>query len=123
MEPIQQIQLLEERLIEAMKSSDVATLDRLISDELIFTSHNGQFFTKEADLAAHRSGDIKIFDITLGEMYMKQFDDVVIVSVRKEISGSFFGAVEVGIFRFTRVWKKYADDWKVIAGHSTQLVH
>ena len=123
MEPIQQIQLLEERLIEAMKASDVATLDRLISDELIFTSHNGQFFTKEADLAAHRSGDIKIFDITIGEMYMKQFDDVVIVSVRKEISGSFFGAVEVGIFRFTRVWKKHADDWKVIAGQSTQLVH
>lgn len=123
MEPIQQIQLLEERLIEAMKASDVAMLDRLISDELIFTSHNGQFFTKEADLAAHRSGDIKIFDITIGEMYMKQFDDIVIVSVRKEISGSFFGAVEVGIFRFTRVWKKYADDWKVIAGQSTQLVH
>lgn len=123
MEPIQQVQLLEERLIEAMKASDVATLDTLISDELIFTGHNGQFFTKEADLAAHRSGDIKMFEIVVGELYMKQFDDVVIVSVRKEISGSFFGSVEVGIFRFTRVWKRYGNSWKVIAGQSTQLVH
>lgn len=122
MDAIQQIQALEARLIEAMKTGDIAALDRLLSDDLIFTNHTGQFITKETDLAGYRDGDIDIYEITIGEQYMKQFDDVVVVSVRKEISGSFYGSIEVGIFRFTRVWKQQQGYWKVIAGHATQLV-
>jgi ketosteroid isomerase-like protein len=122
MDTIQQIEALENRLIEAMKASDVETLDTLISDDLIFTGHYGDIFTKETDINAHREGNITIYDITATEQHIKPFGDVVIVSVKKEISGSFFGDTEVGLYRFTRVWKQIGAEWKIIAGHSTQIV-
>lgn len=113
----------ENRLIEAMKTSNVAELDALIDDDLLFTGHNGMIFTKQMDLDAHRSGDIEIFSIDTSEQVIKVIDDVAIVSVLKNISGSFFGETQVGIFRFTRVWKLREGQWKIIAGHSTQVVH
>ena len=116
------IQALENRLIEAMKASDVQELDALIADELIFTAHNGMMFTKQDDLAAHSSGNIKIFEINTSEQVIKIVDDIAIVSVLMEISGSFFGNTEVGFFRFTRIWKPEDGNWKIIAAHSTQVV-
>lgn len=117
-----EIVLLEQRFIEAMKTSHVVALDALIDDSLIFTSHSGQLYTKQDDLSAHRDGHIEIFDIAISEQHITIFDDVAVVSVRKEISGSFFGETLVGIFRYTRVWKKTGENWKVIAAHSTQII-
>ena len=121
MESSAPIRALEERLIAGMKNSDVATLTELVHDDLLFTGHNGQLYTKEMDLDAHRSGNIEIYDITVSEQEIMPYGDVIIVSVKKEISGSFFGETEVGLFRFTRVWKQFGSTWQVIAGHSTQI--
>lgn len=113
----------EHRLIEAMKNSNVAELDALIDDNLLFTGHDGRHYTKQDDLGAHRLGNIEIYSIETSEQVIKIVDDVAIVSVLKNISGSFFGETQVGFFRFTRVWKLNDGGWKVIAAHSTQVVH
>ena len=123
METTQQIIELENRLIQAMKGSNVNELDALIDDELIFTGHDGRLYTKEMDLQAHREGNIAIFELTTSEQVIKIIDDIAVVSVRKDISGSFFEEVQVGIFRFTRIWKYKNGKWRIIAGHSTQMVH
>ncbi|MGV3460608.1 MAG: nuclear transport factor 2 family protein [Flavobacterium sp.] len=118
-----EIAQLEARFVEAMKTSHVVELDALIDDSLIFTNHSGQLYTKQDDLNAHREGNIEIFEIAISEQHIAVFGDVAVVSVRKEISGSFFGETLVGIFRFTRVWKQANGGWKVIAAHSTQIIH
>lgn len=118
----QQVIALENRLIAAMKTSNVQELDSLIADDLIFTAHNGMMFTKQDDLDAHRSGNITIFDITSSEQHIKIEADVAIVSVLMEISGSFFGNTEVGFFRFMRIWKAHPRGWQIIAAQSTQVV-
>jgi hypothetical protein len=53
----------EQRLVEAMKASNIEELDVLLADDLIFTGHTGALFTKENDLDAHRSGSINIYSI------------------------------------------------------------
>lgn len=118
----EQIQTLENRLIEAMKTSNVIELDALIADDLIFTSHTGQLFTKQDDLDSHGSGNIEIFSIQPHEQKVRIEGNVAIVSVLLEISGSFFGNTEVGFYRFTRIWKDHDGKWQVIAAHSTQAV-
>lgn len=123
MDPRQQIIEMENRLIQAMKTSNVQELDALIADDLIFTGHDGKMYTKEMDLKAHREKGIEIFSLETSEQIIHIEDGVAIVSVRKDISGSYFGDIEVGIYRFTRVWKLRNGDWKIIAGHSTQVVH
>ncbi len=114
--------IFEERLITAMKESNVLAIDALIADDIIFTNHTGQVFTKQDDLEAHRSGNIEIFDINAREQMITVNGDIAVVSVLLEISGSFYGNTEVGFYRFTRIWKQVGNGMQVIAAHSTQVV-
>ena len=116
------IRELENRLIEAMKTSNIQELNALLADDLIFTAHTGQIFRKEDDINAHSSGNIKIFSIETSEQVIRIEDNVAIVSVLMEISGSFFDNTEVGFFRFTRIWKLNGGQWQIIAAHSTQVI-
>lgn len=50
------IENLEEKLRHAMLTSDVAVLDELIADDLVWTMHTGKVVNKQFDLEAHRSG-------------------------------------------------------------------
>ena len=62
---------LEEQLETAMLNSDVAVLDHLLADDLIFTSHLGQIMSKQDDLEAHKSGFVKINSIDQSEQHIK----------------------------------------------------
>lgn len=116
------VAVFEERLITAMKESNILMLDALLADDLIFTGHTGQMFTKTDDLDAHRSGNIEIFEINASEQVIIPMGNIAVVSVLMEISGSFFGNTEVGFFRFTRVWKEAGAGMQVVAAHATQVV-
>jgi ketosteroid isomerase-like protein len=118
-----QIMNAEERLRQAMLCSDTNELDKLLSPDLIFTNHLGQLIGKEDDLAAHKSGSLKINELITSEEHIRFLGDVVIVSVRMKINGSYEGTPTNGDLRFTRVWALSSDnEWRVIAGHSSVVV-
>jgi ketosteroid isomerase-like protein len=109
----------EDRLRAAMLSSDVNALDELLAPELIFTNHLGQLLGKEDDLAAHRSGMLKVKDLRFFEQHVQLNGDVAIVSVRTQLSGTYDGNPANGDFRFTRVWALSPDKtWHVVAAHA-----
>ncbi len=109
----------EERLRQAMAASDIAELDHLIADELVFTSHTGIVISKQDDLEMHSSGKLKIDSISLSEQNMLPHENIAIVTAKAKISGSYDGFPANGIFRFTRVWKRRSEnEWEVIAGHA-----
>jgi ketosteroid isomerase-like protein len=115
----EQILAAEERLRLAMLGSDVSALDELLSPELVFTSHLGHVLKKKDDLAAHRSGLVKIDELTPSEQTVQLHGDVAIVSVRVHLSGSYAGTPSEADFRFTRVWAlSPSGTWQVVAGHA-----
>jgi Domain of unknown function (DUF4440) len=62
------IATLEENLRQAMRHSDVAALDELIADDLVFTMHTGLMFTKQDDLEARRTGTEKLTQVDTDEL-------------------------------------------------------
>ncbi len=62
-----QIELSEELLRQAMLTSDVESLNALISPNLVFTTHSGLVISKQDDLEVHRSGALKFHAIELSE--------------------------------------------------------
>ncbi|MDN6272305.1 MAG: nuclear transport factor 2 family protein, partial [Bifidobacterium crudilactis] len=54
-EPIS-IDAAETALQHAMRDSDVAALDRMISDDLVFVGIDGNHLSKQDDLESHRNG-------------------------------------------------------------------
>ncbi len=72
-----------------MLQSDFDVLDELLASDLIFTNHLGQLMSKQDDLDAHKSGMLKITEITLCEQKINIYGDVAVVSIQTYISGSF----------------------------------
>lgn len=111
----------ETELIAAMKSSDVEALDRLIHDDLIFSVPSGKSVNKEMDLAAYASGKMNVEVLDVIESDFVDFDGCVAVSVIVQLEGTYGDDAFRGRFRFLRVWKEFAGQWKVITGGSHAL--
>ena len=112
------IAALEEELRAAQLVSDVAALDRLISDELLFTGPDGALATKADDLRAHGSGLLRLTSHEPEELRMRRVgDDVVVVALRARLAGVFDGAPFAGTYRYTRVWAREGGRWRVVGGH------
>lgn len=108
------IQELENKLLQAMQESDVATLDALLSDELIFTNHHGDILNKTQDLAIYRSGQSKFSDLKVNEQEIFEFDENFVVSSKVEL-GHYH-------YRFTHVWTKNGlGNYQIICANSSMV--
>lgn len=112
----------EAALRRAQLASDVAALDRLVDDALVFTGPDGAVYGKEDDLEAHRNGTVRITRLEPSEERIQRFGSIAVVSVRMEMVGTFKGEVFAGPFRYTRVWRERPDGWRIVAGHVSAVV-
>ena len=115
--PMRDLTASETDLRAAQLAGNVDVLTTLIDDDLVFTGPDGRIHGKQDDLDAHRSGAIRITCLEPSEERIQEFDDVAVVSVRMEMAGSFSGADFAGPFRYTRVWARRGDRWRIVAGH------
>ena len=112
----------ENELRSAMLSADISSLERLLAPDLIFTNHFGHLQSKDDDLAAYRSGALKIQELNMSEQHLRLCGEVAVVSVRVQLTGSYAGHTANGDFRFTRVWaRSAAGAWHVVAAHAGQI--
>lgn len=111
----------EEQLRQAQLSGDVEALDRLIDESLIFTALGGTLVGKRDDLALHRSGTFRISRMDVIEQQVMDLGEVAVVVTAMEASATIGEAVEEGRLRYTRVWRRFADGWRVVAGHMSTI--
>jgi ketosteroid isomerase-like protein len=113
----------EEQLRVAMLASDVAVLDRLIHDSLLFSGPLGALVRKEEDLENHRSGRQTLTKLAPRDLVVELFgDDLGIVTVLADLEGTLDGQPFGGTFRYLRTWRREEDGaWRVIAGAVTAL--
>jgi hypothetical protein len=111
----------EEELRRAQLAGDVAALDRLLDDELVFTGIDGRLYAKADDLTLHRSGKLRITRMDPGERRVLRLGPVVVVSVRMEAAATVDGAEVSGPLRYTRVWYERPGGWRVVAGHMSAV--
>ena len=111
-----EIEVAEEALRTAMLASDVATLDELIDDDLLFIGPDGNVLSKEDDLSVHRSGLQRIARLNFLDQRVRAKQTVASVSVLAFVSGVFKGHAFQGQFRYLRVWHRTSSGWRVVAG-------
>jgi ketosteroid isomerase-like protein len=111
----------EQKLLEAMKKSDIEMLDRLLHDDLLFVLPSGDVITKQMDLETHKSGNLTLQEITSSIDSISQINDTVVVTLSSKIMGKMLEQEFEGNFRYIRVWKMFDGQLKVIAGSGVQL--
>lgn len=117
-----EIATLEEQLREAMLASDVATLEALISPDLVFINHFGVVLSKEEDLALHRSGALRFRRMDPSERRILMLENAASVCVRVHLCGVFKGSPFQEDLRFSLLWQRHVSGaWHVVAGQATRV--
>ncbi len=100
-----------------MLASDTTVLEELVSNRLLFVTLDGLNVNKETDLAAHRSGTLRLTSMEPGERHVGLYGEVAVVNVAMAVTGSFAGTAFAGHFRYTRVWHQQGERPQIVAGH------
>jgi hypothetical protein len=116
-----EVEEMELRLMEAIKTSDLDFLDQLIHPYLIGLAPGGQRFTKETDLASHREGSMVVEELVPEMEEIRIIGDTAIVVITYLTKGKMLGTPVEGKFRYNRVWKKCAGELKIITVSCMQM--
>ncbi len=113
----------EEMLRSAMLSNNVELLEELLSDELIFVNHLGQWLSKEQDINAHRSKSLDIAGIEVLEQEVKLFQELAVTITKIALNGALATGESIGgEYSYTRVWKDVEGKLKVVSCHCSSSV-
>ena len=123
-EPDANVIELEARLRRAQLDANVAELDALISNDLLFTGPFGSLATKREDLNAHGSGAVKVRAHKPEELRIRVLsNETAMTALRARLIVVVGGKEHTGVFQYTRVWAREADDvWRVAGGHVSEVL-
>ena len=112
----------ERRLRTASLSGDVAALDALLADDLVFTNQQGRVLDKHGDLELHRSGVLKIGALNFSDYKIESLgDDLVLATLRADAQGLAGGEPFDAALRFTRLWRRDEGGWRIKAAHCSLI--
>lgn len=117
----QQIIECEKKLLGALKTGDIAVLDELLHDNLIFTIPTGQTITKAMDIENYRSGILTVSEVVATDQIIKSVGEISTVAMTLHLKAKYADQIVDGKFRYLRVWKFVDNSWKVIAGSGFQV--
>ncbi len=111
---IREITELEARLREADFHNDPAFFETYLAENSKFTGHDGQVFTKREMVEAHEpAGFRKFTSFDVSDLVVTEHGEMAIVTCRADLTLPGFQ----GALRFTRVWLRTVDGWRLVAGH------
>lgn len=106
----------ENKLYKAIQESDIAMLDELLHEDLLFVIPSGEVITKEMDLQTYRSGNIKINKLIPKVENLNLLDDLAVITLTIELQGSYQKEAFENRYRYIRFWKKFPEGIKVVGG-------
>lgn len=113
---------LERQMSDALATQDASVLDRLWSDDLVFTFPSGEVSNKARRLAAQKpSNDPNQLTNTNEEVNVHLYGNTAVVTVRSRWSNKA-GTQRFGDpYQATHVWVKQHGRWQLVAAHVSQV--
>ena len=110
----EQIVALERQWQEAALADDVATMDKLLSDDYLGITASGEVLTKAQQLDHMRDKKLVLTQLKTSELKIKLIGHIAIVTSLAEVEGTSDGDTLHGAFRYTRVYQRMANgSWKI----------
>lgn len=112
----------ERRLRAASLAGDIAALDALLADDLVFTNQQGRVLDKHDDLELHRSGALKLVSLSFSDYRFQSLaDGLVLATLRADAQGLGGGQPFEAALRFTRLWRRDSGSWRIAAAHCSLI--
>ena len=115
-----QLTKIEHNWADAYVKRDPAFVQRLTTDDFTFIGPDGNSVGK-ADYVKGISGPTTFTAFDIGELKIRTYGDVAVVSGIASITAKTGEKDESGKYAFTDVFVKKAGEWKAVAGQATAV--
>jgi hypothetical protein len=112
---------LENKWVDALVSSDTATLDSVFAGSYVDTDEHGHRSDKPAVLSVLKSGDLHISSIKLSDMHVSLYGDAAVVIGTAAQVGNFKGQPLAATIIFTDTLIKQNGKWRAVASHRSAV--
>ena len=117
----QKIIELDKKRMDAMSKKDIATLNALLSDDLIYTHSSARLDTKQSLIGAMESGATVYTSVEPSDVKAQDLGDAVVLTGAARISVMSSGNPNSFGVRFTDVYVNNGEQWQMVAWQSTCL--
>jgi hypothetical protein len=117
----QKIIELDKQRMAAMAQKDIATLNRLLSDDLVYTHSSARLDTKQSLVGNMESGSTVYTAVEPSEVKAQDLGETVVLTGACRISVMSQGRPNSFSVRFTDVYANKGGQWQMIAWQSTRL--
>jgi hypothetical protein len=112
---------LDKKRMQAMGEKDLATLDSLLADDLIYTHSSARVDTKQSLIANMKSGATVYSSIEPSDVKAQDLGDTVVLTGVAWIKVVSQGKqLDIGV-RFTDAYAKRGGRWQMVMWQSTRL--
>jgi ketosteroid isomerase-like protein len=112
---------LDKKRMSAMAQKDVATLNTLLADDLIYTHSSARLDTKQSLIGAMESGSTVYTSVEPSDVKAQDLGDTVVLTGSCRISVMSGGRPNSFGVRFTDVYANKGGRWQMVAWQSTRL--
>ena len=117
----QEIIALDRQRIDAMCNQDVAALEKLLADDLVYTHSSARVDTKQSLIGNMQSGQTVYQAIETSDVRAQAFGDAVVLTGLARVSVTSQGRPNSFGIRFVNVYGKRDGRWQMVAWQSTRL--
>lgn len=111
---------LDKKRMTAMAQKDIATLNELIADDLVYTHSSARLDTKQSLIGNMESGSTVYTSVVPSDVKAQDLGDAVVLTGLCRISVNSGGnAMNFGV-RFTDVYARRNGRWQMVAWQSTR---
>jgi len=112
---------LDRKRMTAMAQKDIATLNELIADDLVYTHSSARLDTKQSLIGNMESGSTVYTSVVPSDVKAQDLGDSVVLTGTCRISVNSGGnAMSFGV-RFTDVYARRDGRWQMVTWQSTKL--
>jgi ketosteroid isomerase-like protein len=112
---------LDRQRMTAMAEKDITTLNRLLSEDLIYTHSTARLDSKKTLIGAMESGATVYTSVEPSDVVAQDLGDAVVLTGVAAISVNAGGKANSFRVRFTDVYANKAGQWQMVTWQSTKL--
>jgi len=112
---------LDRKRMQAMAAKDVATLEALIADDLVYTHSSARLDTKRSLIDNMTSGKTVYTGVEPSNVKAQDFGDTVVLTGECQIKVTVGGTPNAFGVRFTDVYARRDGRWQMVTWQSTRL--
>jgi ketosteroid isomerase-like protein len=112
---------LDRKRMQATVAKDIATLESLLADDLIYTHSSARLDTKQSLIVGMTSGSTVYTSLEPSDVKAQDLGDTVVLTGVAQIKVVANGAPNAFGVRFTDVYAKRGGRWQMVTWQSTRL--